>query len=77
MTQLNNATECPLCGQSNACQMAAGSDAPCWCMTADWLGAPGQLSAALPPGLPGNQCVCAACAKRLLQGDAPSPQAGC
>ena len=89
MTQLKPPSHCPMCGQSNACQMAAGtatgmaagmatgsaagSDALCWCMTADWLGAPGQLSQALPAGLPGDQCVCAACAQRLLQANTGVP----
>ena len=92
MTQLKHPSQCPMCGQSNACQMAAGmaagtatgmagmatgtaaeSSALCWCMTADWLGAPGQLSQALPAGLPGDQCVCAACAQRLLQANTGAP----
>ncbi|ARU03498.1 hypothetical protein CCO03_01295 [Comamonas serinivorans] len=60
---LNRAQTCPLCGQSNACAMAPGSAAPCWCMSADWTG---QLAPALPADLPGDQCVCAACAQRLL-----------
>ena len=38
-----------------------------------WLGAPGQLSQALPAGLPGDQCVCAACAQRLLQANTGVP----
>jgi len=55
---------CPLCGQPNQCALASGQPArSCWCM------APGAL-AALPEGLRGQVCICAACG---AWADRPAP----
>lgn len=54
---------CPLCGHANRCAMASGDSAPCWCAQLD----PRQpLATLLPADLPA-QCICPACAQRLLQ----------
>ena len=52
---------CPLCGGSNACAMAAGSDpgSPCWCVDVEFDAA---LLARVPLAASGRACICAACA---------------
>ncbi|KAB7579038.1 cysteine-rich CWC family protein [Verminephrobacter eiseniae] len=59
---------CPLCGQPNQCALASGQPArSCWCMARRL--APCAL-AALPEGLRGQVCICAACG---AWADRPAP----
>ena len=54
---------CPICGQPNACAMAAqgGSQQPCWCVTATFSS---EVMALVPALDRGRRCICAACAAR-------------
>ncbi|RKJ97185.1 hypothetical protein CE154_014480 [Alicycliphilus denitrificans] len=57
----SNSAQCPLCGQSNQCAMAAGlAPAQCWCMTRSV--APEALQR-LPPERRGLACICPQCAR--------------
>ncbi|HXD07374.1 MAG TPA: cysteine-rich CWC family protein [Burkholderiaceae bacterium] len=51
---------CPLCAQPNACAMAAGSTAPCWCTRVE---IPASLLDRLAPAERGTACICAQCVK--------------
>ena len=51
-------SRCPLCGDANACGMAAGK-ADCWCMSAKI--AP-EVLARVPPAARDEVCVCERCA---------------
>ena len=56
----HDTTRCPLCGNANACAVAAGkSPESCWCMTATM--SPDAL-AAIPTEAQGKVCICARCA---------------
>ncbi|MFN7724124.1 MAG: cysteine-rich CWC family protein [Rubrivivax sp.] len=56
-----SASACPLCGQGNACQMAAGGDVQsCWCQSAHFST---DLLARVPAAARGRACICAACAQ--------------
>jgi hypothetical protein len=50
---------CPLCGEANACGMAAGRE-ECWCFSATL--APEAL-ARIPERARGAACICAKCGK--------------
>lgn len=56
---------CPICGQANACAMAAAVDGeappPCWCVNASFSSAVLDL---VPAEAQGRRCICAACAAR-------------
>jgi hypothetical protein len=51
---------CPVCGDANACGVAAGSS-DCWCFGA---AIPDAALAAVPPEARGEACICRACATR-------------
>ena len=51
---------CPLCGDDNACGMAAGASA-CWCFTAT---IPPEVLARVPEPAQRRACICEACATR-------------
>lgn len=53
-------SRCPICGESNACGMAAGST-ECWCFTAT---IPSEVMELIPEAARGVICICEACAKR-------------
>ncbi len=63
-------TRCPLCGQPNACAMAAGSPGDCWC-TQVRIGA--ELIDRIPADDRGRACVCANCVQAAEA--APNPSA--
>ncbi|MGE0874985.1 MAG: cysteine-rich CWC family protein [Burkholderiales bacterium] len=52
---------CPLCGEQNACEMAAGSGKPCWCATLDF---PAALLARVPAEARDKACICRACVEK-------------
>jgi hypothetical protein len=52
---------CPLCGDANACAMAAGAPGPCWCESASF---PPDVLASVPPESQGRTCICAQCARK-------------
>jgi hypothetical protein len=49
---------CPLCGEANDCQIAAGR-ATCWCFDSP---VPPDVLACVPPEAQGVACVCQTCA---------------
>ncbi|HWH84443.1 MAG TPA: cysteine-rich CWC family protein [Burkholderiaceae bacterium] len=51
---------CPLCGEANACAMAAEprAESACWCTA---LKFPAELLASVPPGARGTVCICRRC----------------
>ncbi len=55
-----DAGQCPLCGQSNDCQLCtdAAYKGPCWCAMAK---IPDELIARVPPDLQNKACICRAC----------------
>ena len=53
---------CPLCNQSNRCDVLASSG--CWCMNAK---VPQALLAQIPEHLKAVSCVCNACITRYYQ----------
>jgi hypothetical protein len=53
---------CPLCGEPNACGMAAGTP-ECWCLTET---IPTEVLDRVPPEAKGGICVCRACATGRL-----------
>ncbi|HCL87544.1 MAG TPA: hypothetical protein DIC45_13865 [Comamonadaceae bacterium] len=56
-------TLCPLCGQANACAMAAGLPAAdCWCMAAPVSRA---ALARVPEPQRGKRCICPHCAREV------------
>ncbi|MBS0610722.1 MAG: cysteine-rich CWC family protein [Proteobacteria bacterium] len=58
-----NSSQCPLCGQSNRCAMAAGlPPAHCWCMSR--AVSPAALQR-LPAEQRGQACICPQCAQPL------------
>ncbi len=61
---------CPICGQPNACAMAAkdGSQQPCWCVNATFSS---DVLALVPAEARGLRCVCATCAARPPQAAQP------
>ncbi len=61
-------TRCPLCGESNACAMEAGTG-DCWCRDVQF--AP-SLFERLPEGTRGAACICRRCALAATR----SPPAG-
>ncbi|HQQ70188.1 MAG TPA: cysteine-rich CWC family protein [Alicycliphilus sp.] len=59
----SNSAQCPLCGQSNRCAIAAGlSLEQCWCMSRPV--APAVLQR-LPPEQRGLACICPQCARAV------------
>ncbi|HLF10221.1 MAG TPA: cysteine-rich CWC family protein [Gammaproteobacteria bacterium] len=48
---------CPLCGEPNACALAAGST-PCWCSSVAF---PATVIAAVSDDAKNEACVCRAC----------------
>ncbi|MBE2250475.1 MAG: cysteine-rich CWC family protein [Myxococcus sp.] len=61
---------CPLCGEPNACGMAAGSQA-CWCFGATL---DPQALAKIPEAAKGKACVCQRCGVKAAAPDAPTPR---
>ncbi|MBS0493115.1 MAG: cysteine-rich CWC family protein [Proteobacteria bacterium] len=58
----SNSSQCPLCGQSNQCAMAAGlAPAQCWCMV--WPIEQIALQR-LASEQRGQACICPQCARR-------------
>ena len=62
MTYKNDASICPLCEQSNRCDVKASTG--CWCMNSQ---VPQALLAKVPAHLKGVSCVCNACIARYQQ----------
>ncbi len=58
MTEPFDATRCPLCGEANACQIAAGRT-KCWCFETP---VPADVLARVPLAAQGVACVCKRCA---------------
>ena len=54
-----DASRCPLCGESNACGMAAGQES-CWCFD---VSIPAAVLEKIPEEARGVACVCEACAR--------------
>jgi hypothetical protein len=66
-------TLCPLCGNENACGMAAADSASrCWCEDVR-VGA--DLLARVPDAAKRKVCICRACATAALQGEAGAKRA--
>ncbi|MBS0293360.1 MAG: cysteine-rich CWC family protein [Proteobacteria bacterium] len=58
-----DSSQCPLCGQSNECAMAAGrSPAQCWCMARPVAADALQR---LPAEQRGLACICPQCARPI------------
>ncbi|PUE06374.1 hypothetical protein B9Z51_16295 [Limnohabitans sp. T6-5] len=58
---------CPLCGQVNACAMAASPaqvSEPCWCTRVHFST---ELLNKLPDAARGKACICQACAQQAAQ----------
>lgn len=53
------ADRCPLCGEGNACALAAGSAARCWCSEASFTAAVRERAANAGGVM---RCICARCA---------------
>jgi hypothetical protein len=53
--------QCPLCGKSNACGIAAGKSS-CWCFTTE---IPQDVKDRVPEEARDLACVCQACAERV------------
>ncbi|HVO89133.1 MAG TPA: cysteine-rich CWC family protein [Casimicrobiaceae bacterium] len=51
-------SRCPRCGASNACAMASGAAADCWCTRVQ---VPAGLLAQLPDAARGVACLCERC----------------
>jgi hypothetical protein len=58
MTAALDPSRCPLCGEANACGLAAGK-AACWCMSAK---IPPEVLERVPAGARDEVCVCERCA---------------
>lgn len=58
----NNGSTCPLCKQSNRCNVKASSG--CWCMNTQ---VPKALLAKIPAHLKGKSCVCNLCIANYQQ----------
>jgi len=71
MSEPVDPTRCPLCGQPNACALAAtpgASAAECWCAALRFEDA---LLARVPAASAGRACICLRC-QRAAKG-APDP----
>ncbi|KPK14721.1 MAG: hypothetical protein AMJ62_11965 [Myxococcales bacterium SG8_38] len=56
-----DATKCPLCGEANACAIAAGQGAEmCWCMS---VVIDPEAIARIPAEAQGKVCICERCAR--------------
>ncbi len=56
---------CPLCGQANACRIAADKDSPhCWCFD-ESIGV--AALAKVPAADRGRACICRTCARQVQQ----------
>lgn len=67
---------CPLCGEPNACVMAATGDMslPCWCRD---VKVPARLLARLPVEERNARCVCSACIDKFRRAKTvPDPSGG-
>jgi len=62
MTYTNEDSICPLCEESNRCDVKASSG--CWCMK---TAVPKELLEKIPVHLRGVSCVCNACIERYHQ----------
>ncbi len=61
MDEAPPADRCPLCGQSNACALADGTDpsaSSCWCASERF---PESLTTQLPGSARGRACICLGC----------------
>ncbi|MDH1430219.1 cysteine-rich CWC family protein [Comamonas aquatica] len=60
---------CPLCGQTNACAVAAGlPPETCWCMQTR---IPASVLERIPAAERGQRCVCPACGQTPPPPEAP------
>ena len=61
MSVASNTGLCPLCGESNQCDMAAGvsAESPCWCTQVPFSA---ELLASVPLNAQGKLCICQRCA---------------
>lgn len=60
ISQFEDTTRCPSCGQPNECAMAAGRDPEsCWCMS---VSIDPDVIARLPEAARGKVCICHRCA---------------
>ena len=59
---------CPLCGESNACAMAAGDSEPCWCAEETF---PEELLARVPAEQRKKNCICRRCLEAFEDSDQP------
>ncbi len=62
---MDDPIRCPLCGEPNACGLAAGGTS-CWCFTAS---VPSATIEQVPAEARGVVCICAACARRALEAE--------
>ncbi len=60
-------TRCPLCGESNACAMEAGTG-ECWCRDVRFVP---SLFERLPSGTRGAACICRRCAESAATSPPP------
>ena len=65
MTDLLDATRCPLCGEVNRCAMEVERETgvkqlPCWCTQVDFSR---ELLECVPLALRGKACICEVCAR--------------
>lgn len=54
-----NPSTCPACGADNACAVAAGASASCWCFE---VTVPAEALQALPEPARATVCLCPRCA---------------
>ena len=62
MTDIIDDSICPLCQQSNRCEVQAS--AGCWCMTTT---VPAELLAKTPEKQKNKSCICQACIENYYQ----------
>ena len=66
MSQPIDPARCPLCGEPNACALAAdGSASACWCAAESFDAA---LLARLPAESAGRACICRRCQRAAAAG---------
>jgi hypothetical protein len=63
------ASRCPICGNDNACGLAAGQTT-CWCFEAT---IPADVLDRVPPEARDRSCICPTCAAATLVPHAKAP----
>jgi hypothetical protein len=59
-------SRCPLCGEENACALAAGGSRPCWCAAETF---PDALLERVPAGEGQGSCICRRCLEAFRESE--------